>query len=1030
MKKIFSLTIFALLSLAGFVDAQSLSEPISKKDNTVLRCYTYQAMQEDRAKNPGAETDAQFETWMRGQIAKRKAARTTVVNYTLPVVFHIISAGEAVGTTPNLDASFIKAQIMLLNQAYGNQAGSPYAVSANSGLTFTLAQKNPSGTVLTESGIDRINRVTKGWTDYGTTGWDRSYVESTVKPGSTWDATRYINVWVMPGLVSGTSTLIGYATFPASSGLAGLNSNETAPLAGVAIITSSIGSSYTKSSCSPSNPYTTGKSLVHELGHFFGLRHIWGDASCGDDYCNDTPVSETSNYGIYYHPKANICGTADEMFENYMDYTDDILLNTLTQDQVDRIQTVMLNSPRRNSLPTSTAGFVPVVGSNNVAFIDYCVDSLNIFETGLKSAGNLYYRDVYVNISTEDKATDVGVVAFTTSGTAINGADYQILTPVVNYVAGEATKSVVLRIFDNAAVDGDRKIILGLDITGPGVSAGMTHQSLSINIIDDDNVKIGQNPIRLLNESFEVPGPSANAVPLGWRALKTASPSNTFVASVNGNATSGGVGTGLCAHISSSTTTKPNTYIRGTAGAAVLQSIVVDPTSVQSLGNLSFKYNIRGRGTVTAQGDYARTTYTLGQTTGPFYFWDPTASLTGAGPYCTNNATPIANSVNLPCPAAISDKKFTVSFYWATGTSTTGGDPGFNVDDVVLTATPFPIETTVSNSYGYRIPALVSNNFRSINKRQIVGIANASSDVDGVVASVSEAGIDQVLLATEATGAFFRSRKVITVSPATINTTTSYTATIYFTQAEINVWGADKANVQVIQVDDAAVFATGVNPSNAKLIAPAITDNLVTDGYIAYTFNTTGFGSFAIVSPSTLLPLKLISFTGALKVNVVNLKWNTSNEVNTNGFDVERSTDGSSFKVIGFVKGLNHASNEYTFSDDNVAKGNRYFYRLKMMDVDGKFIYSNVVTIVYTDKDKWFAVYPSPVKDVLFIQNNTFTSQYAEIIITEVSGKVVYKHSGAIAGKLKIPVQSWSAGTYIVKIKSGESETTQKVVKQ
>ena len=1026
MKRIFTLTTIALLSTFGMINAQTLSEPTMRQDKTKVRCYTYEAIKETRLKNPSAESDAQFEAWMGGQLAKRKAAKTALVNYTLPIVFHIISAGEAVGTTPNISASFVKAQVMMLNQAFGNKVGSPYAVSADAGLTFALAQNNPSGVALVEPGIDRINRVTKGWTDY-TNGWDRTYVDGTVKAQSYWDPAKYINIWVMPSLVSGTTTLVGYATFPASSGLAGLNSTETAQTAGVAIITTSIASNYTKSSCNPSDPYNTGKSLVHELGHFFGLRHIWGDGTCADDYCADTPPSETANYGVYYHPKSNGCGTPDEMFEDYMDYTDDVVLNTLTADQVARIQTVMVNSPRRNTLAASPAGFVPVVGSNNVAFVDYCVDSLNVFETGLKSSSNRFYKDIYVNISTEDKATDVGSITFTNTGTAVNGVDYEMIPSTVNFVTGDGIKPVVLRVYDNQAVDGDRKIILGLNITGPGISAGAAHQTFTVNIIDDDNIKVGQNTINLLEEHFDA-GVGTNGLPAGWRALKTANPANAFVASTNGNAG----GTGACAHITNNTTTKPNVYVRGTAGAAVLQSIVVDPTSVQSLGSLNFKYTIRGRGTPAAQVDYARLTYTLGQTTGPFYFWNTTASLTGAGPYCTNNATPISNAVtNLACPPAISDKKFTVSFYWATGAVTTGGDPGFNVDDITITATPFPIETTVSSSYGYRLPATLINNFRSVNKRQVIRIIGSSADVDGVVASVSEAGNDQVLINTEATGTFYRSRKVVTVAPAIPNTTATYTATIYFTQAEIAAWGVDKSLVKVVQVADATVFATGLNPSNALLITPTtVDDQLSTNGYIAYTFSTTGFGSFVIVSSATLLPLKLINFSGTLKNNATNLKWTTANEANTKGFDVERSIDGIAYKAVGFVKGQNNANNEYTFNDEKIVKGNKYFYRLKMMDLDGKFVYSNVVTITFIDKDKWFSVYPSPVKDVLFIQNNTAASQNAEITITEVSGKIVYKHSGTVAGKLEVAVSNWSAGTYIVKINSNDAETTLKVVKQ
>ncbi len=136
---------------------------------------------------------------------------------------------------------------------------------------------------------------------------------------------------------------MGYASFPSLSTLADLISSETANKAEIIIATGTIGSTFSPAVCG--NSYGLGKTLTHESGHFFVLRHIWGDATCGEDYCNDTPIHFVSNNGVPTHTKNNSCGTADEMFENYMDYTDDIVLNTFTAKQVDRMQTVMLNSP-------------------------------------------------------------------------------------------------------------------------------------------------------------------------------------------------------------------------------------------------------------------------------------------------------------------------------------------------------------------------------------------------------------------------------------------------------------------------------------------------------------------------------------------------------------------------------------------------------------------------------------------------------------------------------------------------------------
>jgi hypothetical protein len=70
------------------------------------------------------------------------------------------------------------------------------------------------------------------------------------------------------------------------------------------------------------------------------LRHIWGDANCGDDYCNDTPTQQSSNSGCPSFPSTSNCsanGSNGDMFMNYMDYTYDACMNLFTQDQTTRM---------------------------------------------------------------------------------------------------------------------------------------------------------------------------------------------------------------------------------------------------------------------------------------------------------------------------------------------------------------------------------------------------------------------------------------------------------------------------------------------------------------------------------------------------------------------------------------------------------------------------------------------------------------------------------------------------------------------
>jgi hypothetical protein len=194
-----------------------------------------------------------------------------------------------------------------------------------------------------EPGINRI-------TDYDDGPFSMSDFENTIKPATQWDPTRYLNIWVSD-LSAG---LLGYAQFPSNSGLSGLNTNGGgANTDGVVVASFTVGSVLNPG---PGGPYNLGRTLTHEVGHWIGLRHIWGDSgSCSnDDYCADTPDATTSNGGC---PTVDSCpsdGLGADMVENYMDYSNDACMDTFTADQTTRIQAVLANSPRRMELGAST----------------------------------------------------------------------------------------------------------------------------------------------------------------------------------------------------------------------------------------------------------------------------------------------------------------------------------------------------------------------------------------------------------------------------------------------------------------------------------------------------------------------------------------------------------------------------------------------------------------------------------------------------------------------------------------------------
>lgn len=326
----------------------------ANSDQEVIRCYTTEVDAARRAADPQLGTLNDFENWLAPLVQQYKDQQSQGGNRmavtTIPIIFHVIHDGESVGSGDNLSATYINAQIDQLNNDFRRIAGtSGYNTDsrgADSEIEFCAAVVDPNGNTLAEPGINRINRSSKGWSSPP---YNDSYVENTIKGQSYWDPNDYCNVWV----VDLSGGLLGYAQFPNSSGLGGLNSNNGgASTDGVVVLTSSVGSSVTP------NPgggvYDEGRTLTHELGHFFGLRHIWGDANCGNDYCGDTPAASGSASGC---PNKTTCDGQRDMVENYMDYSYDNCMNIYTGDQKARMQTVLANSPRRDySASTACSG--------------------------------------------------------------------------------------------------------------------------------------------------------------------------------------------------------------------------------------------------------------------------------------------------------------------------------------------------------------------------------------------------------------------------------------------------------------------------------------------------------------------------------------------------------------------------------------------------------------------------------------------------------------------------------------------------
>lgn len=309
-----------------------------------------------------AENRKQFEDWLTRKSSTQRTSRDQREKagpYTVPIVVHVIHNGESIGTGTNISDEQILSQIKVLNDDFNrlnaDAVNTPPEFEAVAGvmdIEFILAKQDPEG--LPTNGIVRVDGNRASWT---------SNDNYELKSKSYWPSENYLNVWVC-----NITDYLGYTQFPVSP-LAGLeNSSTNAATDGIVISHLTCGS-IDDGPFDLEPDYNKGRTLTHEMGHFFGLLHIWGDDSggCqGDDYVDDTPNQAGSTTFCATHPVDDSCSNSPKMFQNFLDYTDDECMNLFTQAQVNRMSIVIESSPRRASLLTSPGSQEPVPVPNDL----------------------------------------------------------------------------------------------------------------------------------------------------------------------------------------------------------------------------------------------------------------------------------------------------------------------------------------------------------------------------------------------------------------------------------------------------------------------------------------------------------------------------------------------------------------------------------------------------------------------------------------------------------------------------------------
>lgn len=239
----------------------------------------------------------------------------------IPVVFNVIYRTA----TENISLAQLQSQIDVLNEDYG----ATNADYNNTPATFTGVR---AGNIAIRFVLDQVIRKSSTKTSWG--------VNDAMKKASTGgiDATSpttKLNIWVVNRMTQSGQTILGYAQFPGGA----------AATDGVVL-----GYNFTGRVGALSAPFNKGRTATHEVGHWMNLRHIWGDATCGNDLVGDTPTHNTANVGCPAVGHRSTCsGTPIEMTMNYMDYSDDACMYMFSAGQKTRMLATFAVGGPRNS---------------------------------------------------------------------------------------------------------------------------------------------------------------------------------------------------------------------------------------------------------------------------------------------------------------------------------------------------------------------------------------------------------------------------------------------------------------------------------------------------------------------------------------------------------------------------------------------------------------------------------------------------------------------------------------------------------
>ncbi len=646
------------------------------------------------------------------------------------------------------------------------------------------------------------------------------------------------------------------------------------------------------------------------------------------------------------------------------------------------------------------------------------------------------YKDITLPVSlTKPVSSGDAIITFmaNTGSTAVAGRDYDILTPTFTFVQNSGIKqNAVVRIYDNDVVDGTRTLTLDINEASSDITA-TTIGTHTITIRNDDvapeTAVASNNTVTVFSENFDniITGTIGT-----WTQTTSASPVNVWTVGTSG-------GTGF---------TNKSMYISKGAGAFsytktafctdVLFSPAIDATNYANL-SLSVKYKSNGELFSSVYYDFGKIGYSLDGGATYTLLTNPLQGVTTATAFVLALPVAVNNASNLK-----------LVFYWEND-DLAGGDPPFGIDDLVLsgtatTYTPAPIQTAVNASIGenYLGPNQTVNFYDDVTGAVMATIQNNSTHDFGC----TKVEIDRT--GTSATSFWNNTAankvidKTFKITPTTNNTSANYTVNFFYTKPEIDGWIATTGNTisdfKLVKIANHSVSDVTVSTPYIADVQEGTATSYTTfnDTHYKFSCSFSGFSGFGGGKIGAALPVTLVSFTGKYANNAVVLNWETKGELNNSGFEVQTVAAAdlgkeNAWQTIGFVSGngTTTAPHSYAFTDYIKRYGVQY-YRLKQIDYDKKFEYSNSVSIKMPESE-YVSISPNPVRSSTTIRFAQALATETTLELFDASGKLVQTETVAPNGQLQINFQlvdNLPIGLYILKVNTNNTAYSLRLVKE